>query len=442
MKRRTLLTKGILIAGLLFGSTLGPTCFAQSQATTSATQTPAPMKLVVTLNDAAAKSMGKDDVTIRNFAKSIVELSGENAVVGKILNHKYIEIRWPAGKGTQQALSNVAARFRINQSVYSVDQPLPLSPHGSTAVQPTSYNDPAWVSQYDIYTGTSQRPVANQTVGHYNSGVADVIYNFGAMSSGIVVGVIDTGYFDHPDFSGKILNQLNYLETTSSGAPSTDAHAPDNSCNPLVHGAGTMGMIISTQNNSAGLSGIAPLAKADVSRVLDDCNGDTLIIAQAITDMANATTNKPQVINLSVGVAFDSTTNSYPACQPYVQDAINTAVQNGILVVASAGNDGVNQLSSPANCQNVISVGALDTLGQYTTYSNTSPALTIATVGGGSSSSSNSDLYMPVQVSRTADYLLGSGTSFSAPVVSGLLAYAKLANPGLTPVQAAQLLGV
>ncbi|MBC8010924.1 MAG: S8 family serine peptidase, partial [Burkholderiales bacterium] len=98
-------------------------------------------------------------------------------------------------------------------------------------------------------------------------------------------------------------------------------------------------------------------------------------------------------------------------------------------VVAASGNDQAARLAYPAAYAGVVSVGAVDALGVQAIFSNSGSTLQLTAPG--------------VQV-QTAG-LSGtrttvSGTSASAPVVSGSIAALMSQNPGLTAIQAADRL--
>jgi subtilisin family serine protease len=117
------------------------------------------------------------------------------------------------------------------------------------------------------------------------------------------------------------------------------------------------------------------------------------------------------------------------ATSSVLSDAVDYAVAANVAVVASAGNDQAAQLVWPAAYSGVVSVGAVDGVGRQAIFSNsgaslqlTAPGYAIRTVGAGGSR------------------VLFSGTSASAPVVSGAIAALLSTTPGLTAVQAADLL--
>ena len=115
--------------------------------------------------------------------------------------------------------------------------------------------------------------------------------------------------------------------------------------------------------------------------------------------------------------------------QPLMRDAVDFASAKGVMVVASAGNAGLDRLAYPAAYPGVVSVGAVDALGQHLYYSNASDTLSLAAPGAG-----------VVADWPNAGQVLFSGTSASAPYVSGALAAVMSQNPGMTAADARDLL--
>jgi hypothetical protein len=144
-----------------------------------------------------------------------------------------------------------------------------------------------------------------------------------------------------------------------------------------------------------------------------------------LTGLEYAIDNGADVINLSLG--------GYGASSS-MENAIRDAVAAGIVVVAAAGNDGIDNDIYPFypasyDIDGLISVGASnhnDALASFSNYGATSVDLVAPgqSVVGGS---------LPDGWGR------GSGTSYSAPKVAGVAALIKAARPSLNPVQVAEV---
>ena len=142
-------------------------------------------------------------------------------------------------------------------------------------------------------------------------------------------------------------------------------------------------------NNATGMAGVAHNARVLPVRVLGRCGGLTSDIADAIVWASGGTVagvpanaNPAEVINLSLGGSG--------ACPAVYQDAINGAVSRGTTVVVAAGNSSANAANfRPANCPNVISVGATRVNGGITSYSTWGAPVDLSAPGGGGSVDGN-----------------------------------------------------
>ncbi|MBC7368154.1 MAG: S8 family serine peptidase, partial [Undibacterium sp.] len=169
---------------------------------------------------------------------------------------------------------------------------------------------------------------------------------------------------------------------------------------------------------AADAPGVAPAANLISIRVTGaDGLSDIFTVARGITAAVDA---GAQVINISLGGY--ATTGVLTA-------AIDYAEAHGALIVAAAGNDQATQLTWPAADPRVVSVGAVDAIGQQVTFSNSSPQLQISAPGYG------------VQTAwLDGQRVYVDGTSASAPIVAGAIAAVMSVNPGFTAARAWEVL--
>ena len=147
-----------------------------------------------------------------------------------------------------------------------------------------------------------------------------------------------------------------------------------------------------------------------------------------------------QIVNPAPAHIINMSLTIQAPCPASMQSAIDAAVARDILVVVAAGNK-ANQASlyAPANCSNVIVVGAGDARGGLSFYSNFGPQLDLIAPGGDVFSDSDGDgrpdgvlstrattagCYDPLNQSSAERcyYSFLQGTSMAAPHVSAALA--------------------
>ncbi len=186
-----------------------------------------------------------------------------------------------------------------------------------------------------------------------------------------------------------------------------------------THGTLVTGAAAATGDNGKGIAGVDWGTKIMPLQALDDDSyGDTRSVGRAIY---YAVKQGADVINISLG-------SDNP--DPYVEAAIQAATAAGTLVVASSGNDGCECMVYPANYTEVVAAGALNTSNVPASFSSWGANLDLLAPGTSIStptwSSSN-------QTSAYAGSV--NGTSFSAPIVSGMATRLLSHQPGMTPMQ-------
>lgn len=236
-------------------------------------------------------------------------------------------------------------------------------------------NDTYFNNQYYL-KNTGQ--VFNPVEGHAGQPNADInatyAWNYSTGNNSIIVAVLDEGVTpDHPDLpdSRQVrLNGSNFMWGENPADPS-----PDHNNN---HGNACAGIIAATQNNSQGITGIAPNVRIMPIKIFDSLGStDDNILASAIDF---AWENGAHVISNSWGFAGEDGDN--PNLVPAIVAAISRAVDQGrgnlgSIVVFSAGNTashaiGVNgKVCFPSNVEipGVLTVGASDRYDRQSDYS-------------------------------------------------------------------------
>jgi len=284
---------------------------------------------------------------------------------------------------------------------------------------------------------------------------------------GVVVGVIDTGAVPHPDLGQLSPVSGNYASsgysfisdcyragscdwTTGSrtvapiasgldqGDWCTSADVSNQICqrtgSSSFHGSHVAGTIAALGYNGAGVIGGAYNARILPVRVLGKGGGSSIDITDGIRWAAGIhptipNPNPAKVINMSLG-------GSSSTCPSFYQSAINDAVAAGVTIVVAAGNENRDaQQSTPANCANVITVGATGKAGEKASYSNFGSKVTLAAPGGNGStritSTVNKSLDRVDLSANGAGYVGMNGTSMATPHVAAAVALMLSANPKL-----------
>ena len=224
--------------------------------------------------------------------------------------------------------------------------------------------------------------------------------------AGVTIAVIDTGIdSSHPDLLGTVIDGVDF---STVGVPNGTSGVGSSS----FHGTMVASLIAGQGSTGSGVIGVAPKANLlaiSIGLGVPGSNTDDQI-AQAVRW---AVDHDADIINLSL------TRNSQTWPRSW-DDAFSYAFENDVLVVAAAGNrtDQSSRPSAPATIPGVVSVGGVT--------KNQEPA-EASTAGLG------------VAISAPAEDLLGAypgegyrlwdGSSAAAPLVSGLLALMKQADP-------------
>lgn len=227
--------------------------------------------------------------------------------------------------------------------------------------------------------------------------------------SSVLVAVIDSGTdLDHPDLVDKVRTDIDYDFVNGDDCADDD----------LGHGTHVSGIAAAATNNQTGVAGLGWESSILPLKVLDaDGYGDAGNLADAIRYAAD---HGAQVINMSLG-GTGSCSDMW-----YVQNAIDYAYEQGVVLVAAAGNTGDNSNTFPANCEHVLGVAATDSSGSRAYYSTWGDHVSVAAPG--------SSIY---NTFMGGGYGYKSGTSMATPHVAGLAALLRTRYPSYTPDQIA-----
>ena len=196
----------------------------------------------------------------------------------------------------------------------------------------------------------------------------------------VKIGIVDTGISreNYSMISENIIGGYNF---------SLDCTGRDNIKAECYHGFAVASIVLK----------VAPKAKLIIAKVLNDRGeGDPKKTAEGIRYCIN---KKCHIINCSVAGPHD----------PDLEEAVNEAYSKGIIVVGATGNDGRNKLLYPASYLNCIGVGACDENNKPTEFSNYNVFMDLIALGDN------------IEIPTKEGVIVDSGTSFSAPLVTGTL---------------------
>ncbi len=204
----------------------------------------------------------------------------------------------------------------------------------------------------------------------------------------ILVAVLDTGIdHNHEDLNGKVVAEVNL-----TGSPTPD--------DINGHGTHIAGIIAANTDNGTGIAGMAPESQLMNVKVADDKGrSQASVVAEGIIW---AVDNGASVINISVEFREPSAE---------LEEAVNYAWRQGVVIIAAAGNEGSQSPVYPAYYENSIAVAATRENGSLAPLSNYGDWVDEAAPGFNIFSTLPDD-----------SYGYKTGTSFATAYVSGLAA--------------------
>jgi len=250
----------------------------------------------------------------------------------------------------------------------------------------------------------------------------------------VIVAVVDNGIeLTHPDLEKQIWTntkeQLNGIDDDGNGFVD-DLRGwdfLDNDADPSAgakkneidsHGTAVAGVIAAATDNGIGIAGNCPNCQIMALRARDFDKEGTVIpkLAKAID---YAWQQGARVVVISDGRPVSTVEASVIS---EIQEAVNRAAQAGTIVVASAGNDGIESVRIPGAIADVCAVGAVNWEDMPMSWTSYGKEVDISAPG---------EFVYTTMLGGTYDYF--SGTSASAPIAGALAALLLSAHPEMTP---------
>jgi serine protease len=419
----------------------------------------------------SASTQAQAITTPQNRAQALTARVGLSLVESQVVADRLLVLQVePAVAG--ESVAQTVARLRADPDVEYVEPDQRRYVHAVPNDTLYARIDAAHPGQWYMQNpATISAPAAVNAEGAWNVTTGD---------SSLVIADIDTGVrYDHPDLQGRLLPGYCFISDsfvnnggTCLGSTVSNAEASDpgdwvtssdlskSQCSGATaessswHGTRTAGILGAVTNNNTGMAGMTWQGRILPIRALGKCGGQDSDIVKAMLwaagiAVSGAPTNltPAKIINMSLGGSG--------SCPASYQDAINQITAKGVLVVVSAGNEN-GAVDAPANCSGVAGVAGLRHTGTKVGYSSFGSQVAISAPAGNCvnttlstatpcvypiTSTTNPGTTTPsttyTSTNAYTDQLSNPnlGTSFSAPIVSGIAALMSLANPNLNACQ-------
>lgn len=224
-----------------------------------------------------------------------------------------------------------------------------------------------------------------------------------ATGRGVVVAVIDSGVnAAHPDLQGRLLPGRDFVDRDDIPQDGDG------------HGTHIAGIVAANTGNGEGIESIAPGASILPIRVLDD-NGDGFT-EDVVAGIDYAIAQRADVINLSLSSTVPVLGD---LLDPTFAQAIDRALDAGIVVVAVAGNNALPVCENPVAEGRVLCVGAVDRRRTRSAYSSFGLGLALVAPGGSAAPAGGENI---LSTYTTPFYEEVAGTSQASPHVAAVAA--------------------
>ncbi len=365
---------------------------------------------------------------------------------------------------TGEPIAATVERLRVDPEVEYAELDQRRYPHATTP------NDPLFSEQWYLQQSSATTPSAVDAVTAWDTTTGGIGTTG---TTGIVIADLDTGVrFEHPDLQwagsgGRLLPGYTFISDTfvANDGDARDADASDpgdwviqadlskpecsagTAANSSWHGTRVSGLLGALSNNGTGIAGVTWSPWLLPVRVLGKCGGlDSDIIAGMLWAAGihvNGAPDNPYpagIENMSLG--------GTGVCPQLYADVVGQLTAKGVLVVASAGNEG-GPVDAPANCAGVAGVAGLRHAGTKVGYSSLGPEIALSAPAGncvntGAGSTCLYPITTTVNQGTTTPATSGYtdqvsnpnlGTSFSAPLVSGIAGLMLSVNGNLNSTQ-------
>ena len=264
----------------------------------------------------------------------------------------------------------------------------------------------------------------------------DVLHQEGFTGEGITVAIMDGGFPNVSTMSsfktlrdaGRIIDDYDFVNRDDDVYSNTSTN----------HGTLVLSAMAGYIDTAAkNYVGTAPDASYYLFITEDNDNENPVEESYWVEAAERADSLGVDIINTSLGYddfdpgfKYDYATSDMDGQTAYITKGANIAFEKGMLLVTSAGNSYGRSVGAPADSPNVLSIGAVDSRGDYAMFSsigtNYQPTIKPDVVAQGASS------YL---INEYDNIVTSSGTSFSAPILAGGIACLWQAYPGMSNLE-------
>ena len=340
----------------------------------------------------------KDSATLNEVSETHKKLGGRVKEIIPGINVQVVDV---GGKKVGEAISTYARNSRVEY----------VEPN---YIASALVNDTEFERQWGL--NNAGQPTCNNVGDICVEGTPDAdvdapeAWDITAGSPEVKIAILDSGIDQgHPDLMDKIVANIEFTDSETSD----DLYG---------HGTHVAGIAAADTNNGIGVAGIGYDSTLMNVKVLGDTGyGAYSWIAEGITWAAD---NGADVINLSLGGSRRSRT---------LKAAVDYAWNQGVVIVAAAGNSANSSKTYPGYYDKCIAVAATNNNDVKASFSSYGSWVDVAAPGENIYSTfPNHSFYLETAHDRSRNYDFGSGTSMSTPFVAGIAALVLAENPTLS----------
>lgn len=263
-----------------------------------------------------------------------------------------------------------------------------------------------------------------------------ILHNQGYTGQNMLIAVLDSGFLGVPSLSSfqAMLNENRVIDTRDYVDGDNDVYAHHN------HGRAVLSILAAKEEGS--LVGSAPDANYLLLRTEDAASEQLIEEYNWIAAAEYADSIGADIISVSLGYTeYDNESWSYSnndldGRTAPISIAATIAASRGILVLTAAGNNGNDsnpKISTPADADSILTIGATNSAGEYASFSS---------IGYSADGRVKPDIVTQGEATwfqgGDGQFGSGNGTSFSTPIASGLAACLWQANPQMNNMEILQ----